>query len=419
MSGILNTKQRIMDFSLTREGYKQVQNGDLRIKYATLNDKNAIYDSLPESFNVADTNATPFLFENYDSDLDILNPEIDLNLSAFTSDLSNNLNLITDYNNSRIEIANGKLITSSSNVEELLQNLTLTTNLAIEKSSILLSDNYMNFDIQSQNNFDVSLQLNKINDNNVSDQNNFSLNTNTNKNILLNNLTSGSYYTFLENDLIINDNTMFDDSRFINKLPLLFLPPSNMNPSVVSRNNKILNMFNIAEDRRLQSKVIYKNLKNNNDISIIDIKDLKELSQGLEILNSISNLNTLSKSIIVYEKNDPITGNIISGSINNLNKILSFEMEFLESEENCPFLFQMYETNNTNNLFNRLLVVDHGEIYDSEIQKNKQIYSIGKLYHTKTDINIQEEFSSNKIIENKFIQKDNYQFVNLFTMILY
>jgi len=422
MSGILNAKQRIMDFSLTREGYQQVNNGDLRIKYATLNDKNAIYDSLPESFNVADLEAMPFLFENFDTDMDIINPEIDLNLSFLSTNSENNITTITDYENNKIEITNGQLITSSSDIENILLNLTSMTNNSLEKSSILLSDNYINYDLQSDSNFDISLELKKINNQNISntiDTLNFSINTNEDKSILINNIKSGSYYTFLEEELTINNNTMLEDSRFINKLPLLFLPPSNMNPDIVTKNNSILNQFNVSEDKRRQSKVIYKNIKNIDDsILINNITDLKDLTEGLEINNSIYNLDILSNTNLNYSGSE---GQI---SIDNLNKILSFEMEFNNSEKNCPFLFQMYETNpstNQNNpsTFNRLLTIDHGEIYDNNLKKNINVYSIGKIYHTKTDIDIREKISSDKTIDNKFISSNNYQFINLFTVIIH
>ena len=120
------------------------------------------------------------------------------------------------------------------------------TNNSLEKSSILLSDNYINYDLQSDSNFDISLELKKINNQNISntiDTLNFSINTNEDKSILINNIKSGSYYTFLEEELTINNNTMLEDSRFINKLPLLFLPPSNMNPDIVTKNNSILNQL--------------------------------------------------------------------------------------------------------------------------------------------------------------------------------
>ena len=417
MSGILNAKQRIMDFSLTREGYQQINNNDLRIKYATLNDKNAIYESLPDSYNVADINAMPFLFENFDTDMDVFNPEIDLNLSFLTTNLEKNIKAVTDYQNNKIDISNGQIFVSSSDVENLLLNLTSMTNNSLNKSSILLSDNYINFDAQSDQNFEISLNLKKINDQNITndiDVANFSLNEYSDPNVLYDNLSSGSYYTLLDENSKINNNTMLEDSRFINKLPLLFLPPSNMNPEIVSRNNSILESFNVSQDLRKQSKVIYKNIKNVGDIQINKIIDLKSAEEdSLEIINSINNLDILSKISLNYSGSDQPK--------NNLNKILSFEMEFDNMEYNCPFLFQLYETNNIDFpiTFNRLLTIDHGEFYDDNLKKNVNVYSLGKLYHSKTEVDINiENTNTNRKLDN-FINSDNYQFVNLFTIIIH
>ena len=79
MSGILNKKQRIMDFSLTRNGYEQTQNGDLRIKYATFTDKDAIYDIVENTIDIADISSMPFHFETFNTYLDDVSPEIDIN----------------------------------------------------------------------------------------------------------------------------------------------------------------------------------------------------------------------------------------------------------------------------------------------------------------------------------------------------
>ena len=43
MSGILDKKSRIIDFVITRNGKEQIENGDIRFKFATLSDKSIIY----------------------------------------------------------------------------------------------------------------------------------------------------------------------------------------------------------------------------------------------------------------------------------------------------------------------------------------------------------------------------------------
>lgn len=415
MSGILNPKQRIMDFTLTREGYEQIQNGDLRIKYATFNDRNAIYDNLENTFNTADINAMPFLFENFNTLHDTINQEIDLNVSLTTENLSNDISLTTDYQSNQLKIENGKLVTSSSDIDQIFTHLSQTTNRALSNSSILLSDNFINFDPDLGTNKSISLKLKKINDNitNNSLEDIILLNDNDNFHEEFN---SGSYYTLLEDSITLSDKSLFEDSRFLNKLPFLFLPPLNMNTNVVSKNNSVLSTYNTANDNRSAQKLIYKNLKSTKNISIQNVIEIKPLSTNREIINSVKNLDLLSKNKIVYNKTDS-NGQIVKENIDNSSKILSFEMEFDDIEENCPFLFQVYESNINENYFNKLLVIDHGEIYDNELQKNVHIFLVGKIFHSKTDVDLQD-IETNRIINN-VINKDNYLFINLFTIMMH
>ena len=118
----------------------------------------------------------------------------------------------------------------------------------------------------------------------------------------------------------------------------------------------------------------------------------------------------------MYNKTDS-NGQIFKENIDNSSKILSFEMEFDDIEENCPFLFQIYESNINENYFNKLLVIDHGEIYDNELQKNVHIFLVGKIFHSKTDVDLQD-IETNRIINN-VINKDNYLFINLFTIMMH
>ena len=45
MAGILNNKTRIMDVIVTREGRRQIADGNLRAKFASLTDTQAFYES--------------------------------------------------------------------------------------------------------------------------------------------------------------------------------------------------------------------------------------------------------------------------------------------------------------------------------------------------------------------------------------
>ena len=45
MSGILDNKKRIMDVVLTKEGRRQMANGDIRIHFASFTDKHTFYEA--------------------------------------------------------------------------------------------------------------------------------------------------------------------------------------------------------------------------------------------------------------------------------------------------------------------------------------------------------------------------------------
>ena len=416
MAGILDKKQRIMDFSLTREGYKQIQNGDLRIKYASFSDKFAIYDTKEDSINIADEESMPFSFETFDNNFDTINQEIDiLNTSIFNSNINNNMKFITDYQSNLININNGYITFENENTisnDIIFQELSNTTLTAINNSSMLLSDNLFNYNSETGKNEDISIKLKSINDLLIKDSfnlnNSFSLNTLNNN--LINNFNNNSYVTCL-NNIILDDKSLFEDSRFIEKLPFMFLPPSNMNTNVASKNNNILNTYNFAIDKRIKSKILYKGFKNTGNLEINKVK-LNDLSSD-ELINSIKNIEILSKEKILNYI-DNIDLNTTKEFFNN-QRILSFELEFEKMEVDSQFLFQMYESNNSQLKFNKLLVIDHGEIFDPTSQKNIQLYSLGKLYHSKIDVDISKEDETDKI--RNYIQKDNYLFVNLFTIL--
>ena len=203
MSGILDKKQRIMDFSLTRNGYEQIQNGDLRIKYATFNDKSAIYEEKENEIATADLNIMPFFFESFNTDLDIINHEIELKNTIYSTDLSNNIKITTDVENENVTIQNGKIVTSSSNIQLVFDSLKNISNNAFQKHSTLLSDNLINYNLQKNENNEISLYINKVNnnkvDNNISINNTFSLEINRPYN---------DYTTFVNQKIYLDDKSL-------------------------------------------------------------------------------------------------------------------------------------------------------------------------------------------------------------------
>ena len=67
MSGILDKKSRIIDFTITENGRSQIESGDIRYKFASLSDSSIIYtkDQLSKSKNFY--SFYPFIMQNHEA----------------------------------------------------------------------------------------------------------------------------------------------------------------------------------------------------------------------------------------------------------------------------------------------------------------------------------------------------------------
>ncbi len=394
MSGILDKKQRLIDFILTADGYKQIENGDLRFVYATLTDNEAIYDLKQGEYNVADLDAMPFFFESNSSFFDKLNTELDLRQTA-------SFELRTEINGNYIDLRNNeyKNIVSAP-VETVFDKVStsLTNNLINQK--IILTENYFNLNQQTKNINKISLYVSKINDEFISLDNEINQSNNLfqiNLHAINNNLND--YFTLVnQNSVNLLKTSMIEDDRFQNKINYLFLPPSNMNLDVITKNNKIFNFYNLAQDTRKKHKILFKNLKSN------------LLNESTQLINFKDFNGSINDSIIA--------------AINILEnpdfKIANIELSFEEQEVDSEFILNLVEMSTLDNDdvgFNKLLFINHGEIFDINKQKNVQVYSAGKLYSSKNKIDLDNNFNNN-LNNGGYIIEDNYLFVNLFTIVI-
>ena len=407
MSGILNKKQRIMDFSLTRNGYEQTQNGDLRIKYATFTDKDAIYDVEENTVDIADISSMPFNFETFNTYLDDISPEIDLSSYSFDSDLNNNIRLVTDYDKSFIRVNNGHVSSSTIDLSSVFNKIVNTVSSSLDKQSIILSDNFVNIDFFSKARMNIDIKVSKVNDEQSISSIDSVISLNNLNNDLLSNLNTQNYFTMQDNTAVINDKNLIEDSRLINKLPYKFLPPDNMNIAAITKNNKIFNFYNYNEDKRSQSKILLKTIKNIQTETNIDVNNILSATANTieeNILQSISNLEKLSSKKF---NNETI----------NINRISTLELEYQDIEKDSPFLMQLYETNIDDSTLNKLVCIDHGEIFSNEKNKFIQVFSFGKIFHTNTEVSIQYQENNHSFNDN-YINFDNYLFTNIFTIVL-
>lgn len=409
MSGILNKKQRIVDFSLTSNGYKQIQNGDLRFVYATLTDRDAIYDRREGEIDVADLESMPFFFEVYSKNLDVLNSELDLTSTA-------NFNLRTELDGEFIDFRNNEYqnISTVSDISTVFDKISTSFVENLSNQNIVFSTNFLNYNEIIQDNRNISLYISKINNQsfNITD----SIQSNDLISIKCRNNLNNYFSICNTRSFDLNKYSMIEDDRFINKINYLFLPPTDlnnnqiMNVDIISKNSKIMNSYNLSVDKRKFSKIIIKsdNFLNQrnivNNLTNININDI-DSSYEKSVINQIKFLKTFDKNTQNYD--------IIS--------ISKFEMMFDQDEAESEFVLNLSEllldNNNTHFKLNKLFCLNHGELFDEIDQKNYQIYSFGKLLSSKTEIDL-DDISTNNFENGKYIIEDNYLFINLFTVII-
>jgi len=392
MSGILDKKQRLVDFILTANGYKQIENGDLRFVYASLTDNEAIYDYKQNEYNVADLEVMPFFLEASSNFFDQINAEIDLKQTA-------NFELRTEIDGQYIDLRNNEYknaqVLNNFSQNQIFDKVAtgLVENLRNQK--LILTDSFYNLNVATGSNNKISLFVNKINNENFDITSRIN-NTDTLLSIRLKSVND--YFTLTNsNSLNLSKVSMIEDDRFKNKLNYLFLPPSNMNRDVISKNNKIMNSYNLAQDNRNSHKIIFKNFKSNNDIDTELIKTFMNFSG--------SDDEIILESIKLLE--------------NDKFEIAKMELKFENQEYDSEFILNLSEFNNQNSgvVFNKLLFINHGEIFDKIKQKNVQVYSAGKLFSSKTEIDFDNNFNNN-LDNGNYIIEDNYLFVNLFTIVI-
>ena len=76
MAGILNNKERIMDFLVTKEGRRQAASGQLMIRYATFTDHHTFYRA-SGSNGVAEDATDRIYFEATSRYQDVVVPELE------------------------------------------------------------------------------------------------------------------------------------------------------------------------------------------------------------------------------------------------------------------------------------------------------------------------------------------------------
>ena len=130
MAGILNKKQRVMDFILTSEGKAQVEKGDLNIAYASVSDMMTFYEK--ESSGAASDASNRIFFESSPRHQDRIVVESDFGV-------------ITDFLTEEYELAGYNVLTSPDAPRSAHETIELTGSQSSQKSDTIITGITKNF----------------------------------------------------------------------------------------------------------------------------------------------------------------------------------------------------------------------------------------------------------------------------------
>ena len=132
MAGILDQKQRVLDFILTDEGRAQAQSGDLNIAYASLSDKETFYDAGVGTPGVAGDASSRIFFEAHSRYQDRIIVEA-------------NYGVLTSFKTSEYELDGENIATTPDRPRTAFESQELTGSAAVEHSSKILTGITKNF----------------------------------------------------------------------------------------------------------------------------------------------------------------------------------------------------------------------------------------------------------------------------------
>lgn len=148
MSGILNKKERIFDFVLTENGRKQIQNNDIRYKYASISDSSILYTrneelSIDKKRDIDNSIETNLFLETSTKVNNEINAEFSLQ-DFLTYEIEENVSFQDAFLENKNNLSLG----------ESIKNLSLLTTKSYLNESVkfeLRDNNYLNNDFNFEN----------------------------------------------------------------------------------------------------------------------------------------------------------------------------------------------------------------------------------------------------------------------------
>ena len=362
MSGILDKKSRIIDFVITENGRSQIEDGDIRYKFATFSDNSIIYTknhslSKEKKSEISNSEFNYIPLEASAKTNSTLNPEFDL--SKFFSHTNSNI-LDSEKARNRINFNDSvdKLLTNNS-LSNKLKNLNLIT---------------------TENSINPNRMLTFVDNGFIKNEIDFQGKSNKYK-------TINSQKIQKENLPVIAL-----DKRFSNKLNYKILIPKDISGEDLydkSQFKKIENLDEFNTTGFVYSSYNIADNKKNNEV-------LSREKEILKIINSIENDNNIHKKVYEIENS---------------------------SDENT-FIFELHEASLGRNSLEKLSFIKLGEFFDKEISTTKKVYLIGKVVNSRNDtkdLDVLFNFNDGKINlknKSKFAISALYSFVTLFTLVI-
>lgn len=367
MAGILDKKSRILDYVITDNGRSQLENNDIRYKYATLSDKSIVYTkdfslSALKKSDITDSEIHYIPLEITTKGNTEINPEFDLRKYFFGNNIVLDISEINQNTTTRdASISNYLTDYSLSSHMKNLKYLRTKRTLNNNKSLTFFSNSTINKDI---------------------DFNNDVLRYTTIKNIISNK----------EKKPVVAL-----DRRFSHKNNFKFLPPITISGENLYEKENFKKIDDLNEDN--VTGFLFPSYK-------MTQKE-ENLSREKEILNILSHLEN-NKEV---HKKEFILENASE------DESLLFELhEVIEEKNNLG--------NFTKLNLEKLHFVKIGDFYDKKNVSTKKVYLIGKFFNTRensSDLDVLFSFNNGDInleSNNTFVFSAYFSFICLFTLVI-